>query len=345
MLAAAIRDLVRGGLAVTVPLAPGVQPSWIPSGAVRQIDVGDGRSLQEVLPELMRQSDAVLIIAPESSGLLHELVSRAQGAAADGCLLLNLPPAACQIFSDKLLTARWLKQHGLPSPTTRVFDPSDSERHASRPEVLLSQEEQSGAPRGFVMKPRDGVGSEQVTVLPSSRRLENLLAQPDESASDDSVSASWVLQPQLFGEAFSIGVVGHGPGRSASILPPARQNMILDGRTLHYRGGRIPAPSPAADSMVQLARRFCESIAGWRGYVGIDAICDPDTGQLLGVVDVNPRLCTSFVGYQYLAEQQGCGSLLLEESTLCCNAAQRICFDIAGNVESVSCPSEPVGET
>ena len=47
-----------------------------------------------------------------------------------------------------------------------------------------------------------------------------------------------------------------------------------------------------------LARRAVEALAGLRGYVGVDVVLG-DNDQ---VIEINPRLTTSYVGLRALAE-------------------------------------------
>ena len=65
------------------------------------------------------------------------------------------------------------------------------------------------------------------------------------------------------------------------------------GAPFRYRGGRIPLCHPLAERALALARQVVGLIPGLRGYVGIDLVL---TAEECAVVDVNPRITTSYVG-------------------------------------------------
>ncbi len=51
----------------------------------------------------------------------------------------------------------------------------------------------------------------------------------------------------------------------------------------------------------QLVTRICRSIEGLSGYIGFDLLLPADPQRLL-VVEANPRLTTSYLGYRALAK-------------------------------------------
>ncbi|HXZ15970.1 MAG TPA: ATP-grasp domain-containing protein, partial [Roseiarcus sp.] len=72
-----------------------------------------------------------------------------------------------------------------------------------------------------------------------------------------------------------------------------------------YRGGRIPAVdlSPVlAAAAVDLVADACRSLPGLVGYVGFDLIASANAPHVR-IVEVNPRLTTSYVGYRELTRE------------------------------------------
>ena len=86
--------------------------------------------------------------------------------------------------------------------------------------------------------------------------------------------------------------------------PPAsrHQRLSQDGR-FHYLGGELPLSSRLAPRARELASAACRSIPGLRGYVGVDLLLDEQAGTVT-VVEMNPRLTTSYLGYRRLALPQ-----------------------------------------
>jgi predicted ATP-grasp superfamily ATP-dependent carboligase len=85
-------------------------------------------------------------------------------------------------------------------------------------------------------------------------------------------------------------------------LPPSWQRLSGDGR-FRYEGGAIPIPPPQARRAKRLARRAVEALGGAMGYLGIDMVLgERSDGRDDVVIEINPRLTTSYVGLRTLAE-------------------------------------------
>src|SRR5690606_12036712 len=94
---------------------------------------------------------------------------------------------------------------------------------------------------------------------------------------------------------------GHRPHGGLTILPPARQ-LLSDDACLRYEGGIVPWSTPAAEAMQQIVRRCCEQVEGLRGYIGFDFVLPEATPDQPLLVEINPRLCTSYLGYRRLTD-------------------------------------------
>jgi predicted ATP-grasp superfamily ATP-dependent carboligase len=210
-----------------------------------------------------RSADYALVIAPEFDGLLEE---RVRWAEEEGAALLGPTSAAIRLTADKLELGRFLAARGVPTPTpTPVAE--------GRP------------PAGqFVCKPRDGAGSLGVRV--------NEWPAADEAD-------RFIVQPLVPGRAASVAFL-IGPGRCPA-LPPCWQNLSDDGG-LTYLGGSLPLPADLAARAERVARRAVEAVPGLHGYVGVDVVLgDAGRGEGDWVIEINPRLTTSYVGLRALA--------------------------------------------
>jgi predicted ATP-grasp superfamily ATP-dependent carboligase len=107
-----------------------------------------------------------------------------------------------------------------------------------------------------------------------------------------------IVQPFVAGQAVSVGCFCDES--RIELLPVARQ-QLTDG-DFQYQGGTIPAdiPRSAADSIHELVRTACRAIPGLYGYLGVDLLLPERNPQSPLVVEINPRLTTSYVGYQRL---------------------------------------------
>lgn len=229
--------------------------------------------------QLAAECDRTWIIAPEIDGCLAERTRLAQSA---GGRVVGPTLEAIELASDKLATARHLEAHGIPAIKTRPFDPATVTEFPC------------------VIKPRHGAGSMGV------RLIENATAWQEVATAIS--RDEFLVQPFITGTPLSIAAVIDRD--SITTLPIARQRLSDDGH-FTYLGGRIGDcldMQPEADALVH---RVCESIPGLAGYVGFDLIHAND----LQVVEINPRLTTSYVGYRRLTNDNLARRVLLPEDT------------------------------
>jgi predicted ATP-grasp superfamily ATP-dependent carboligase len=216
------------------------------------------------LHEAARSADRVLLIAPEFDGLLAE---RCRWVEEAGGHLLGASSAAVRLASDKLRLSHHLRAAGIPTP------PCGPVRFPA------------------VLKPRDGAGSRATFLVRSRDELTR--------CADQAVAEGWrgelIVQPLVPGTPASVALL-LGPGRCVPLLPAA-QHLSDDGR-FRYRGGRVPLDAGLRERAVTLARRAAEAVPGLRGYVGVDVVLG-DEDQ---VIEINPRLTTSYIGLRALAQ-------------------------------------------
>lgn len=222
------------------------------------------------LQRLLRDVDAVWLIAPETGRCLERLAAR---VVSRGLTLLGSSPAALRRASDKSRLPALLRRAGVPHPATRVL---------SRPA--------DAAALGFpaVIKPARGAGCEGVRLV---RRRPSLALEPERR----------VVQAWVPGVPASVSLLANG--RDAVVLAVHRQR--LRGRTrFSYLGGVTPFDHPLAARAAAHARAACRAIPGLRGYVGVDVVLG-DTQAW--VIEINPRLTTSYLGLRSACDRNVAG--------------------------------------
>lgn len=267
MLRALAADLSRAGHDVAV--APG--PSGGRTDRLRLAGPADGGTPGSVrsFRAAVRKVDAVWIVAPETGGRLEGLT---RAALDEGATVLGSSPPAIRTAGSKWRTARVLERAGVPVvPTLRV-----------PPDVARSN---GGTDWRFplVLKPDDGVGCEGVELIHGEEEL----GRVRRSAAGRSHR---LIQPRLRGVAASVAVLV-GPGVALPLAVASQRVRI--GATFRYSGGEVPIESPLAGRARALAVQACRAIPGLAGYVGVDLIL---TREGPVVVEVNPRLTTSYLG-------------------------------------------------
>lgn len=257
--------------------------------------IGPDHDSHAEFARLAEQCDAAWPVAPEFDGILHALCA----AVGANTQLLTPPAAAVALTGNKYLTYRRLLQHGVPTVPT---------------ELLSDAVFQPGA---WVVKPIDGAGCADNFVV----------ADPASFAEAQAANGSAIIQQQLTGATESLSCLfKHGCGWLVAVN---RQHCRLIDR--HYRlTGLTVNAKPDNDGRYQrLACAVAAACPELWGYAGIDLI---EADGQLNVLEINPRLTTSFAGLQAalginVAEQVLRLSHGEPELTPLCNRAVRI--DIA----------------
>jgi predicted ATP-grasp superfamily ATP-dependent carboligase len=227
---------------------------------------GDIRSLWQ---ECIAESDAVLPIAPETGNILLTLTNAIEASSKT---LIGCSVEGVAIGSSKLATHRVLQSAGVNVVPTyeAVSFPLDI------------------YPR-CVVKPDDGAGCEGAIILSCHDFGEWLAADK---------TAGYVVQPYLEGMPASLSILCRAG--QAWLLSCNRQKVAEASRAFIYEGSVVNGVTEYWDVLERLACDIAKAIPGLTGYIGVDVIVH-DAG--ISVLEINPRLTTSYVG---LHEAMGC---------------------------------------
>jgi predicted ATP-grasp superfamily ATP-dependent carboligase len=244
------------------------------------IEIHSAVDRQQELQRLAAAADWTLIVAPEFDGILRSTVTAARNANGR---LLNATDDFIALASDKHRTAERLRASGVPAPAGQILE-ADEEK----------------LPLDFaypgVLKPRDGAGS-QHTLLVSG-------------PGDEPAPYPWQRRLERFcpGRAASVGVLCGDAGMFP--LPPCWQHLSADER-FTYRGGSTIQEGHLAQRARSLALHALTALPPAHGYVGVDIVLGaaPNGGED-SVIEVNPRVTTSYVGLRAIVEQNLAESML-----------------------------------
>jgi predicted ATP-grasp superfamily ATP-dependent carboligase len=283
MLAAMLEDWARVPGVETVTLLDERCPARPPGPPPRRILPEHEAS---AVRDLARSADYALVIAPEFDAIL---ATRCRWIEAAGCRLLGPSLAAVTLTADKLALARHLRQARLPTPVCRLWTPG-----ATPP----------GGVYPAVWKPRHGAGSQATFLVSGPEELATCATR----ARSEGWEGEALVQPFVPGRPVSVAFLT-GPGRAIA-LPPAAQQLSTDGR-FHYLGGTVPLPPDLAERATRLGRRAVDAVPGLCGYVGVDLVLGAAAdGSQDWVIEINPRVTTSYVGLRALARTNLAEALL-----------------------------------
>lgn len=243
--------------------------------------VSSQREHQKTFDRLAASADATLLIVPESDGELTRAAARVLDV---GGRLLGPDPGLIALASNKDDLSQHLAKDGIPVPRGVAF---------SAPDPLPDD-----FPYPAVMKPIDGAGALQTYLVKDAEQAHRL--RPDGPVR---------LEAFHHGLPASVAFLCGPAGQVA--LPPCRQNVQIEQGVFHYLGGSLPLPSELAARATRIARNTIQCLPSPRGYLGVDLILgEASSGEQDIILEVNPRLTTSYVGLRESLSENLAGMML-----------------------------------
>ncbi len=230
-------------------------------------------SREHLLQELVggaSEADHTIVIAPEFDGILANTVKRVRKS---GGHVLNASDEFIEMTSDKHRTAEQLVQAGIRTPSAILIE-SDAEKLPTN------------IPYPAVLKPLDGAGSQDIYLLNSHR--------------DTPPPHPWPRRLEQFHAGIPASVAFLCGPQGCTSLPACQQHLTQDGR-LGYLGGSLLWDTALAARATEIATQAIKSIPGAFGYIGVDLILGKAAdGSEDVVIEINPRLTTSYVGLRVM---------------------------------------------
>jgi tyramine---L-glutamate ligase len=269
---------------------------------VKMFRIEPDKSIWSQWVDAARGCDSAIVVAPERDGMLSQAVAMLRAGGVD---VIAGSGDFLRAASDKLQTAKVLLAAGIAHP--RYVATSDM-RYES--EVATSSR--------FVMKPRDGCGTQHI------QTFNDYLAALAELTDDK------ILQPWVDGRAISISLIANGSGQT--FLPAVSQE--LSSGTCEYTGGIGPLDEDIQRRATLLAARVIAAMPPTaRGFVGLDLLIGERPSEDC-VIEINPRLTTSYVGLRRMIQGNLAARLVeLESGPIVCQATvESVRWDCDGRV-------------
>ncbi|MGI8979253.1 MAG: ATP-grasp domain-containing protein [Pirellulaceae bacterium] len=252
--------------------------------------------------------DWALIIAPELDGMLEERVAWVMETNAR---LLSPSGDFLKIASSKTKTAERLSERGIPVPAHVGVPPLGG----------IGRPPEGGTPTfPLVLKRDDGAGSVRMRLIHNREELEALGYRSPSSANSAPLrdahlqyegitqrrrergenAEEYRLERFCPGLAASVAILC-GPGEDVPLQPC---EQILNPATFEYLGGRMPLPPHLENRAKSLALAAIAAMPPTTGYVGVDLVLGEQAkGSEDVVIEINPRLTTSYVGLRQACRQ------------------------------------------
>jgi tyramine---L-glutamate ligase len=228
----------------------------------RTLVVQPGR-FDTVFMQALQGCDAAWPVAPEQDGVLLAITNE---IVSSGRRLLGNRADAIATTSSKRATALVLTQVGIPMVPV----------YAKRSDIPSEMAE-------IVYKPDDGVGCQNTLLFSNRGKLRDWLRANGNPRA--------IFQPYIRGEVRSLSLLCCA-GR-ARLLACNRQKVMVENGVFRFHGVSVNAVADPSGRYAALANAVARALPGLWGYCGVDFI-ETDSGPL--VLEVNPRLTTSYVG-------------------------------------------------
>ncbi len=259
---------------------------------------------EKVYLSLLMHCDAVLILAPETTGVLAQLTQQAE---MTGIPLLGSSASAIATAGNKETCNRLFSLAKLPTPETHIVSFTSASLVAGQMSCPL------------IIKPLDGVGSEGVCLIDNIIDLPKILDTVRQATAHERI----LLQSFANGVHASASLLIAG-GRC---LPLSLNLQLIEtGSPFQYWGSRVPLNHPAGECGLELARSAVGLIPGLNGYVGVDLVLADDRAQL---IEINPRLTTSYIALRQVAQINLAGAIW----QACIGNVLPDCIPLTGQVE------------
>lgn len=226
--------------------------------------VGEHDNVWDVWRTVMHTVDAVWPIAPETGGALLRLTEL---VIKSGCKLYNSLPEGVTLTSSKYKTYQYLASHGIP-----VI------------ETVISSEPIPDSMDGWILKPDDGVGGDNTRFYSKRRELEEKIDALDGKD-------GYIVQPYIRGIPASLSLLCHQ--QNGKLVACNRQQFVFHQSQGRLEGIIVNGLSKQWAMMEPIAETIAVTVPGLAGYVGVDLVLT-ESGPL--IVEINPRLTTSYVG-------------------------------------------------
>ena len=243
------------------------------------IPVSSSREAEVAIQKTSESADAAYIIAPESNQVLQSLVECTEGS---GVPSLNCRASAIGRVSNKLSLLECVKKMGLPTPATILVS-------ALEDTAKIKQTINGELDFPLIFKPVDGVGCGGLSVIQN----ENQMADAVDKIKRESSNKHFIAQELIHGVPVSVSLISTERKVVPISLNKQNVSLALPNSISNYLGGLVPFKNPLKREAFAMAKKIVKSLRGVRGYVGVDLVL---TKKEPVVIEVNPRLTTSFIG-------------------------------------------------
>ncbi len=232
----------------------------------------------QMLADALRGIEAIYVVAPESNGILQTIVKSIEDTEL---ISLNCQSKAIERTAHKPTLLKHVKSLGLNVAETLLV------KKTNLAKIKQDISDKLGFP--VVVKPVNGAGCSCLSIVRNAKQIPAAIKKIEQESPDTPI----LVQKLIEGISASVSVIS--TGIEAVPVSLNRQNVTLASpySISCYHGGALPLDNPIKEEAFAVAKRVVESFKGLKGYIGVDIVIAKDK---VVVIEVNPRLTTSYVG-------------------------------------------------
>lgn len=280
MLRTITADAKAAGLKVTTILNKQIADVNPPLNVDQKIPVNSQAEAEHVFQKTAENTDAALIIAPETNDTLQKLVEKIEQTSTTS---LNSSANSIAQVTDKALLQQHAKKLGLTTPETLSLN---VEENAEETAQII--DEKIGFPA--IIKPTNSVACEALNIVKNQEEAKTAITKIAKLA-----NRRFMAQKLIQGTHASVTLISNGTEAQPVTLNGQNLSLKPPNQTSTYNGGTSPLNHKQQTKAFAAAKKLVQSIQGLKGYIGVDFVLTDDDPV---VIEVNPRITTSFIGIQ-----------------------------------------------
>lgn len=284
MLRSLVSDFKAAGHQVSILLDQRIANHNFPLNADCKIIISSSQSAKDTIHKATQTCDAAYIIAPETGHTLKSLIGIVEQS---GKASLNCQSSTIQKVANKAVLYETLQKAGVQTPKTVTCNISDDLE-----KIKSAIKNQFNYP--VIFKPLNGVSCGGLSIVKSDKQISIAI----EKIKAEGSCGQFLIQDLIAGETASVSLLA--TENEALPLSLNWQNITLSSscEESSYNGGSVPFDHPLKQEAFAVAQKIAGLFPGLKGYFGVDVILGEKETM---VVDVNPRLTTSYVGLSRVA--------------------------------------------
>jgi len=247
--------------------------------ATNIIPISSLQDLKQTIIELSGEVDAAYIIAPETDGILEDILKIIEHA---GIVSLNCSIRGIAKVSDKLLLNNFLRKMDITTPKTIGFTTSENF-------IDIKEKIFKNLCLPIILKPSIGTSGEGVSIIRNEKNLKKAIHKINNQFKSKKV----IAQEYIKGNSASVSLLASGNKAISISLNKQIVTIEETENNSKYKGGFVPYKTPLKKKCFEISEKIIQNLPGLKGYVGIDLILIDDDVVTL---EINPRLTTSYIG-------------------------------------------------